>query len=599
MNSVNAIKGKIKILVIAFAGVLLMSSLQKVMAQLPVQTMLREKGLLRQKEKDSVDRFLRPDSYYLNKEEKLDRQRALYMQEIGKSWLKGTRSSLTALVQDSIKDAGELEVGFNGYKGGLHNPQAAFEQKNANLSTWGIRQLGRIKLAGYFSFDRVWEDSLSNNLSSHLDGRTPYYYFAGKAGKFQRQIYNMGFLLGYDVLKDRLYLGLGADYMHNSSTGSVDPRPEDNWMQAIFKPGLTYKKGNTLVGLSLIKGYGRDDISIKYKNKMFETGNANPDRDYYLNMGYGSIVKKNDLVYDQVEDHEGVSLDFARHWNRIKKSYILRGAFTYQKSYTDSRYQPDTLLIYDKLARWSEGTYNGSLQFKTSSNTRTSLWDFVFNRFKGHDSNTIFGGRNYFSTDNHLGVRFMQFRSAKIKDGYASIQDVKQNDLKTVQISKNTLSWEWGGHAYYNELNRQDILAAHSLDGENLEAGLSGAVYIPEKNFSLWKFSLNAGLWYPLTMQASVPGTQQNYFTTQIFYPIINYLSTPKINADFSLGYSSPKLIKGVYSGFELQAGYEKGLNVKEGLGTLELPAGIDLSQYNPSGKAHRLFISLAFKLYL
>lgn len=559
-----------------FFGTLILGSCLRAAAQQPVQSMLRENGLMDRKEKlDSTKRFVQPASYFLSPKARYERVHALYLRQTGQQWLLNSRSSVTQLIADSLQDAGMLRVAYGSEKGVLHRPQEAYSHKDLSLSTWGFRQIGRVKVQGRFAYTRIWEDSLANNLSSHADGLTPYYYFSPKAGTFERQRFEMGLSLGYDIIQDRLYLGMGIDYLHINATGSVDPRPDDTWMQVDFRPGLTYRHGRSLVGLNLIKGYGRQDMHIKYKNKMYDYGDGFPERNYYLNMGYGSIVLKTQLVKDILEDHQGLAMDFSQAWQK----QVLRGGLSYQKNYSDNRIAPDTSLASDLLARWSVAQYKGWLQFKSSQGNNQSLWGLNWLREKGHDSNIIFGGRNYFALNNTLGLSFLQSRGC----------------------SAGAFSWEWGANATYQAMERNDILAAHTLRSKTVRLGLNGALLLPSGGSDIWALQWQPALVYPLQVEASVPATQQNAFTNTIFYPMIGYQSMSRLENTLTLRYVSPALIKGVYSGFELGADYLKHLSQRSFDGW-QLPAtqtAADLTDGSYLLRASRWQLHLAFNLYL
>ena len=541
----------------------------KLTAQLPSQSSMRE--ILQQVHpNDTIRSYKQPSSYYLSEEQKQGRVQSLYELKSGELWLKKTSNSSFQLMTDSLADAGRLRVSYLLGKGGLHMPGQPYKSKNASLSTWGFRTLGSVKVSGYFNFEKSWEDSLSANLRPALDGITPYYYFTPKAGTYERQDYKMGVNLGYKLIKGRLLTGLGIDYLHNSSYGSVDPRLVGTAMEVTFTPGLAYTNRDLMVGLSLIKGYGREDLDISYKNKRFQTGNSFPERDYFLNMGFGSIIRKSDRVRRNFMDLVGGRLDFSYQ----PANFQLRGQLSYQKHYQDSHSTPDTLLASDQLARWVMNHYQGWLQLRTKRAGYHDLWQISWERKKGHDSNIIFNGRNYFATDNKLGLSFLR------------------NNIKATKSSP----LEWGLEADYNTLKRTDVLSAHSLSAEWLSGQLNGSLLLTAGQGSFWLLGWTPGIYYPLEVKASVPVTQQNDFTKQVLLPMARYLQMLKLSNHLELSYVTPKMIPGVYSGFELGLDYVHRLSEK-GDSKLDLPES--LKENVPKLGTSRLIFNLAFNIYL
>jgi len=497
-------------------------------------------------------------------EEKQQRVRTLYASTLGRLWLDGSRMNGVQLAADTIMQAGMLWADFDFKHGALHLPQQAYNQKQVSVGTWGFKNLGRVKAGGNFSYSRTWEDSLSANLTGRADGITPYYYFTPKAGTFEREIYKMGMALSYDVIKDHLFLGADINYLHNISSGSVDPRPMDIYMNVDFRPSLIYKRGSTFVGASIIKGYGNEDMSISYKSSLYNLGNAYPERNYYLNMGYGSLILKSTVVKENLLDNQGLALNLSTSW----QGYTFRGGLQYQKHYMDSRRSPDTLLATDNLARWSLNEYIGWFQFKNNKMSGTSLWQLYWQRQKGHDSNIIFGGRNYFAINNRVDLSFLSLKN------------------------KGALQWEFGLTGSYQESERTDVLAAHYLHWQSLEATLTGGFYIAAHNGNLWKLIYKPHVTVPLSLSATLPPTQQNVFSENIFYPEISYRSQLLMENNVTIGFDSPYLIPNLYCGFSLAGGWINRLSTNK-FDQVQIPGPI-----LPTVGSF-LTLRLAFNLYL
>jgi hypothetical protein len=73
---------------------------------------------------------------------------------------------------------------------------------------------------------RIWQDSLAWSLQGIPNTINPYYFIAGKAGKYQRLNYDLNALATYRLWRDQLYLASGINYFYNTASGSIDASNE-------------------------------------------------------------------------------------------------------------------------------------------------------------------------------------------------------------------------------------------------------------------------------------------------------------------------------------------------------------------------------------
>jgi len=235
---------------------------------------------------------------------------SLYFQTFQRNRLNFLQSNMTQLVSDSLTQAAILEVQYGNIRRDVKLPTNAYRTNIASLYTEGFTTIGKAKIMGKFYFDKIWEDSLANNLNGQLQNGVPFTYFATKAGKYERQNMNFEAGIAYPIFKG-LHLTSLINYDYHWSTGSVDPRPDEKIFHIKYSPGLSYKIKNTVIGANYILGKRDGSIDIGYKNRMFSSSQLYPDRRLYINNGYGYIAQLTSETYNQyksVIDGWGVQL---------------------------------------------------------------------------------------------------------------------------------------------------------------------------------------------------------------------------------------------------------------------------------------------------
>lgn len=473
-----------------------------------------------------------------------------------------SQSNATQLVADSNRRAGFLQFSYLNTKGGLHSTQQAYKTQQAEMYTEGFSTIGRVKISGKFRFNKFWQDSLANNLNASEDGITPYYYFTPKAGTYEGQDYAMSSIVAYNALKDKLYLGLQADYKYHWITGSVDPRIDDKNLQVNFYPSITWRMNKTLVGIEYLIGYGDETMSIAYKSSVYNLSTMYPERFYYLNMGYGDIALKYNVVNSRDANNHGLGLRFSTSVNE----FVIQANASYQKSAENNRQIFDTARISDLFSKWSTNRYSAEILINKRTSAATHQLLIKTLMLNGNDFNTLYGGSNYSASQKNLLLRY---------------------DLLTRK--KESTQWEYGIFVRYNEGRQKDILAAHYIDYGIIHPGISGDIYLINNRKNRIDIGLEPSLILPLKNVIDVPITQTNVFTQTIAYPDFYYRSARLFNTDARINFMTPELIPGVYSGFFVKASYLVRLSEK---------AFQEIPQQDDTGKK-RFSVQFGFNVYL
>lgn len=471
------------------------------------------------------------------------------------------RNAVQLVADTQLQKTGKLDVSFFQRQGGFHLSQEPYKTQVAELYTEGIATMGRFKVSGRFRFNKIWEDSLANNLSGEINPISPYFYFATKAGKYERQNYNGEATFAYALLKDKLYLSAGAEYGRHWTTGSVDPRPEVENMQLLVKPGIAYKYKNHLFGVEGTIGYGNESTNIVYKNRNFGLSLLYPERMFYLNHGYGYIAMGEKAIYQRLRDYKGLNMNYystTGNWTiRALLSYFIENERNTREVEAKSR-----MAIY---SRWDIDTWSGEIQLQRNT-PRSKQQIHLFARMRdGRDFDSLFNANNYHYQQQQAGFSYLH-------------QSIKNTRFQP----------EWGIHANVDKNSRKDVVQAHTAEYTQVNTGLTATGYWNIKNGDRFSAGVTPALRIPVENTITVPSTQENLFTKAIVYPDYYYWSSTAFQLNTSFRYISSKAIKEMPVGFFINAGFTQRLNE-------------DAAQYPAMTKPDKMqwTTNLGFTLYL
>lgn len=467
----------------------------------------------------------------------------------------------TQLNGSDILKAGFASLSYSQTEGHFRTAQEAEKSQIGKIYTEGINTLGKFKVAGYFSFSRTYQDSLAwSTKGTEIDAQT-LYFGSVKAGEFERTSYQLGGTMSYELLKDKLFLGMGTDYSYQSSTRSVDPRPDVKNFRLLLKPELVFKFNNQLIGLQGNWGYGTEKLTLAYKNKQYNGNNGYPDRINYLIYGYGTIIPFSgsertlrnqkygglELNYSGKSDQYrfGAKVAYNR-WNDVSKDIVansvndnLIGNFVLNTISAD-------LLIQKESKKTSQQL---SLQASTSD---------------GSDWTTRYSATNYYYHHQELAFEYLlRFKN------------------------RHKLSPELGLNLGYDRLQKKDILTAHDMEVTHIEPGISGNLYFSFPKKDLISFSSNVSYRLPISQSLTIPSTQEFVFTRGVVYGNYLYGTSEALKLSGKINYTSSAILKDFKTGISLQGIYLSQINSKFSFPT---------ASFVPDG--HRAQLNLAINLY-
>ena len=446
-------------------------------------------------------------------------------------------------------------------EGSFRRAQEAYSRQSVSFYSEGLKRLGRFSLAGSFLFDRQSEDSLANTLDGFFNELKPFYYFAGKHGEYERQRYDLNALMSYSLIPEKIYIGLGADYQKDASTGSVDPRTEVNSFSLLLKPEVSMRTGNHQISAGAIWGYGNEEAGVAYKNDDFKHSLLYPDRIYYSNQGYGFLVIRDTAVLRRYDRHVGWTLSYQTQLNRWNVQARMRHLI----SNTDNTHSTRTRKDYFTRSSFRKEDISAAVLISEEHDKRRQQFELTVLNQSGQDFNSVFQAHNYSAVNRDYFLSYSYQR--------------KQNER-----------WqpEMGASLRYRHLMKEDLAADHYFMAQTVQPGLVFASSHRFQNADRLRISLSPSYRIPLNTEVVVPPTQENVFTETVVYPDYYYFSAEVLEISAGAEYISNHLLQQVPLGIFADIQYLNQNNRDQSvLNARTIPSG------------NRYFFNFGIRIYL
>lgn len=446
-----------------------------------------------------------------------------------KAQIKTVGLGIPQLLNSLINKSTQVGLTYNYKKGGLKQAQEAVSQKKIIFNAEGISEVDKFKLYGYFNFERSNEDSLAFSQKGIHDDFSPYYFVVGKPGQFEKQGYNGGGLISYNLVKDKLFIGTGVDYQYHTSHRSVDPRSSVYTYQLNFAPEISYKFNHHYIGLGILYGYGNERINVFYKNRDYQGTLLYPDRISYLNYGYGYLeINQNNFI--RKTSLSGLQLNYAASF----KSWEIAARLKYSIKETENKIEVQNSVQDQIFGSFQLENIDFNFLITQQNLLRLHQFGFSFINSYGDDNLRRLAARNFTYKFNALRAKYLY---APIVDGY-----------KTYEFTAN---------ANYSSNYKRDAAANHTFDYSVLESSISVGKYW--KN--TFRAQLGLGLIFPLSTDLKVPNTQVNMFTKGVAYADYMYWGSTLGKAEIAVEYLPKNLIPGFKSTIKLSALFQNHLS--------------------------------------
>lgn len=398
----------------------------------------------------------------------------------------------THLLFGNYKNIARSQLYTGREQGSLRRAQEAYRQTTAGFHTEGIKNLGRFTLAGKFDFEKRWDDSLAWWNGGEYKEEQPYYYFAGKSSKYEKQLFNLSATVAYNLWKNKLYVGTAANYRYHWTTRSVDPRPDIKEFYTLLSPGITGRFGKHLAGAGIVWGRGSEYDRISYKNSAYNGNQTYIDRNNYMSLGFGHIAQMTGYM-----QHFNETSGFFAHYATTYKNWQLQVSGEYQ-------------LFQEDIDKDSSSTRSkhGLYAFLQQEKTNAYL---LLSHATGKSRQQL---ALTFTTQSMLNwASEFQATSYQYTANNASLT------IRQLWQKNNGIGIEVGAGFDYKEQYKEDIVAAHKHQVHIIAPHVYAGIYRRTVNKSLLSFNLMPSFRYTLINDLTVPASQEKYFTYGVVYP--------------------------------------------------------------------------------
>lgn len=446
--------------------------------------------------------------------------------------------SATHLNASKLESSGLANLSYQNSNGHFRKAQEAERSTVTSIYTEGVNTLGRFKASGYFAFSRIYQDSLAwTTKGTELDAQT-YYFVAAKAGKYERTDYKLGGILSYSLVPKKLSTGIGIDYNYRESTRSVDPRPKVNNYSLIFKPELVYEFKNHYAGIQATWGYDKEDFNSTYKNEIYKTSPAFPERITYLVYGYGNMRNyQNDQAMRRNGNHLGLALNYSGDFSRFK----VLTKIAYKQLVEESRMKVTNSINDSLLGTFYLNDLSARVLIKNKNKATPQQLSIDFLSSTGYDKSSLYEATNYHYSRQTIDAEYL----------------IRLN-------SQSPISTEFGPSLSFERLEKIDVVTMINTEVAGIESGLSGSLYVKSQKNNL--FSLGAGASYrkPINHTLNIPALQTvNTFVKGVVYGNYQYDTSDFIKLKAGVNYISNNLFKEFKTGFSVQGTYLSQINSK------------------------------------
>jgi hypothetical protein len=468
----------------------------------------------------------------------------------------------TLLSSGDISMFNQATLQYFNEDGSFRANQTAQKKQTLNFNTYGIKEVKRFKVFGQFIFSRTWEDSLANIMQGTPSNIRPFYYWATKSGTYDRQSYIGQTQVNYELLRNKLILSFGLDYLNQRTTRAVDPRPQIQQFNIQLQPELVFKAGSHSIGLQGIWGRGNEKVDVIYKNSNYQHSLIYPDRILYNNLGYGYLSIKDTANHIRYGYTEGAGLAY----NYQSQNFQIMAQGTYTRQTDEITYNTERNDIYYITAGWEMDQIKYKLLLQKDGNKWQHQLHLRGQLDNGADWNAGFNARNYFAQEQVLTADY----------------NLRTGDKRG--------RYYWMGIGLENHyLFKEDKATTHIFQTNQWEPHVWFSTLQQTKKSNYLKTSI--GLHYRIAgnTQLNVKPNQINLFTQQVVYPEYLYYSSDAWGSNVHIGYTASNWIPKFPITIFAKANWEQRAGKK--------PASINGSAFQPSGS--RSQIGAGIQLFL
>ncbi len=249
--------------------------------------------------------------------------------------------------------------------------------------------------------------------------KSPFYYLSYQQGDWNNQLYRLSGDISYPIFKN-LYVTGKINYNTFHYFRTQDPKPELKYLKLQGAFSIHYKWNKHLFGLSFLKGYRHNGISISYTGSASDINIPfNVDLYNRISLGYGFISSAKSLKAEEREQHFGGLLHYfyggkEKQWNVLLKYKKSKNTFyeNYEEILPEGYYKVKNITASIRNTNFEQRYTAGILlNYQSGGNYRRVALG------KNYQASSLFIEANYsFLRKTYEAGAFLQFYQLKRED---------------------------------------------------------------------------------------------------------------------------------------------------------------------------------------
>lgn len=358
------------------------------------------------------------------------------------------------LYQSTVRNFGVAQLSYNQVDGYFKRVQEPQGLTKMSFSSYGIRDIKNIRVSGSFIYEREWQREAGLAHRYDIYDPSPYYLFAQKPGNWNKISYVLSGDMTTNLLSKRLRVGVGTDYIARQNYRTIDPRPNINvfGFKPRFSVGYELSK-HFYTGITYRFGYGKNDVSVGYKNDLYGSSLIYPEYINYLNAGFGYVLQQQTVtngksLRERIQEND-LELAIA-----ISKEFYKINLLTGLKSKKQSYYRNASTSNFEfDLSTFQLNSPYLSVRYNYKTPSKYWLSEVTLEQQQGKDYNAQLNGNNFVYNTNRIGIltgytsiQFWEFYLNGILESMDKADGVSNNRMK---LSSTTVSlriakaWHW------------------------------------------------------------------------------------------------------------------------------------------------------------
>lgn len=411
-------------------------------------------------------------------------------------------------VDEYVKnDHNNLLVGTSLMTGKFKGVHESSTTKDFRFQTQGKTVWNGFHLYGFFNYQKSIEDSTQLRHQTRINSSAPFYFGSERNNHYERSVYNIHAIVKKDILKG-LPLTFALDYRLGDHFSNNDPRATLSDFQLDTETALGWNVDDFSVNLSGILGYGRERVSLAYKNDKYYNNLGFEEYTNWLMNGYGYSYRYTTRIRYN-DDFRRAGAGLSANYRISPSSHLIFSSKWINEQQVFKHYE-NTELTYLSLGEYDLDRWTSSLTyFRRFSTDRAIYLNTRYGYYQGINYDPELRASNYSYYEHNVGIEGVYKRGRT----------------------------QMGMSASYISVDKEDVL----IQSYSLIEAIEPLIFVNKA----WntqreqKFLAHVGLGRKivLTQDFLLPAIAENYFNRRVLVPEHLYQSTDYTHLDVNLGY--------------------------------------------------------------